>query len=186
MAALRTALDALIGGQPVRIEEQPPPFHDRYGCLVAHIVTADGQSLQSELLATGLAMVKIAPSSTPSNVMDAWLALEAEARQEKLGIWRDHETLPKGPADANVHIGGMGLIEGRVVRVSSNDRYVYLNFGQDWRSDFTVRLRQKLLKKNGIEPGLFDGRTLRVRGFVQEARGPLIDVSHLKQIEVIP
>lgn len=37
----------------------------------------------------------------------------------------------------------------------------------------------------GIKQAL-DRKNLRVRGFVQESRGPLIDISNLKQIEVIP
>lgn len=185
MATLKRTLGELIDGQPVRIDEEASSY-DRYGCLVARTETADGVLLQRALLERGLALVKPLPSSRSAGDIDAWLALEEEARQAKVGLWHDRAMQPQKASAMIEHIGKTSLVEGQVVRISSNDRYVYLNFGKDWRTDFTVRLRQKLLKQSGIEPSSFDGKKLRVRGFVQEARGPLIDISHLKQIEVIP
>lgn len=184
-ADLERTLHELIDGRPVRIDEGGSSF-DRYGCLVAHVETDDGVSLQQALLERGLAMVNPAASSASSGNIEAWLTLEEKARQAKVGLWRNPATQPRKASATFGQIGRTSLVQDRVVRVSSNDRYVYLNFGQDWRTDFTVRVRRKLLKQGGLEPSHFDGKTLRVRGFVQEARGPLIDISHLKQIEVIP
>ena len=187
----KSILSDLIDGRAVRLWHDKEPTYDRYGCLYAKIETDDGVLLQEALLQRGSAMVKPMPSlpthsSTSSDEIDRWLVIEEEARQAGLGLWRDQRFRPKMASAMAEHIGTTSLVEGRVVRVSSNDRYAYLNFGRDWRTDFTVRIRNKLLKQDGIEPGDFDGKQLRVRGFVQEARGPLIDISHLKQIEVMP
>lgn len=186
MAGLKQAMIELIGAQPVRIDEKFPPVFDRYGCELAKVVTANGVSLQRALLMQGLAMVRPSLAASSFSDLEAWLVLEEEARQAKLGIWRDQSSWPKKASAMDEHIGKTSLVEGRVIRVFENDRYVYLNFGKDWRSDFTVRLRQKLLKRNSLQPDHFDGKRLRIRGFVQEARGPLIHISHLKQIEIIP
>jgi len=185
-AALKEVLGALTDGQTLRIDQGDPSTFDRYGCLMANIETDDGITLQQALLERGLAMVQPSLASTLPHHVDDWLAVEAKARQAGLGLWQDQRFKPKKAMAMAQHIGKISLVEGHVVRVSNNDRYMYLNFGQDWRTDFTVRVRNKLLKQDGIGPADFDGKRLRVRGFVQEARGPLIDISHLKQIEVMP
>jgi hypothetical protein len=185
--ALKKGVEGVIGGRMVRIDHQhDQPTFDRYGCLSAIVETEEGISLQEALLQRGLAMVQPSLSSMTPGDIDGWLAIEEKARRAGLGLWRDHRFRPKKAKALVEHIGKTNLVEGRVVRTSSNDRYTYLNFGRDWRTDFTVRIRNKLLKQGGIEPDHFDGKQLRVRGFVQEARGPLIDISHLKQIEVMP
>lgn len=93
---------------------------------------------------------------------------------------------PKLVAEADKSIGRFTLLEGKVLHMSSNDRYTYLNFGRNWRTDFTIRIRQRLLGEGGLETEGLSGKIIRVRGFVQEARDPLIDITHLKQIEIIP
>lgn len=183
---LKQALDTLIDDRPLRLVEGTTPSFDRYGCLVASVETDQGVSLQHALLQEGMALVNPSLGAASSDEIDARLVLENEARFSRIGLWRDPAMQPREASSMLEHVGRISLVEGRVVRVFSNDRYAYLNFGEDWRTDFTVRLRQKLLKRDGVEPDSFDGKKLRIRGFVQESRGPLIDISNLKQIEVIP
>lgn len=182
----RAALDPLLDAGAVRLKLDPSAPFDRYGCLTARVETADGVSLQHVLLEKGLAAVDIASGAAPLFEFDDLLAIEDEARRAKRGIWRRPEALPKKAAAVHDFVGSHQIVEGRVRRVSSNDRYVYLNFGADWRTDFTVRLRRKFADQHGLDPDGYDGRRLRIRGFVQESRGPLIDISHPKQIEILP
>ena len=67
--------------------------------------------------------------------------------------------------------------------------HVYLNFGADWRRDFTVRLRRAELDvglaRSGLAIERLTDHRLEIRGYVLEAGGPLIDVSHPEQIEVL-
>jgi micrococcal nuclease len=80
------------------------------------------------------------------------------------------------------------IVRGTVVRVAPTERYLYLNFGADWRRDFTVRVRRAELK--GALAGLgvegLAGRSIEVRGVVLEAGGPLIELSHPEQLLVLP
>ncbi len=93
---------------------------------------------------------------------------------------------PKPADDLSAWVGTRQLVEGRVRRVSETDRYVYLNFGIDWRTDFTTRLDRKMIKSAGFDVTALRGKKLRVRGVLVESRGPLIDIAHLKQIEFLP
>jgi micrococcal nuclease len=75
-----------------------------------------------------------------------------------------------------------------VLRVAPTERYIYLNFGTDWRTDFTVRVRHAALAGalGGIDLEGLAGRTVEVRGVVLEAGGPLIELSHPEQLQVLP
>lgn len=163
-----------------------PGGRDRYGCAYDSIEAADGTSLQHALLAAGWAWVD--PSSAADRVtdLDALLMVEDEARRARLGFWREADAHPKKAEELSPWIGTRQLIEGRVRRVSENDRYVYLNFGADWRTDFTVRLDRKLASSFAFDMSDLRGKRLRLRGVLEESRGPLINVSHLKQIEFMP
>ena len=183
-ASRQTLLNAILG-QAIRIDHDAVATFDRYGCQIGPFPTRHDFTLQEKLLRMGLAIVRPDKSLTATHI-DHWLALENDARKAKLGVWRDSASMPLKADAANEHIGQLSLVEGKVVRTSSNDRYLYLNFGKDWRTDFTVRVRQKLIRETGLEPDTYSGKTLRVRGFLQHSRGPLIDVYHLKQIEIIP
>jgi hypothetical protein len=85
--------------------------------------------------------------------------------------------------------GRFRIVRGRVQRVAPTERYGYLNFGADWRSDFTVRIAPELadsLPGVGLDLAGLAGRMVEVRGLVLEAAGPLIELSHAEQIRVLP
>jgi len=167
---------------------EPKPYTDadRYGCPKVFAQAADGTHLQHALLAAGWATVD--PLSMPDAlpVIDAMLAVEARARDAGLGIWKEPDARPKPTDDLSAWIGTRQLVEGRVYRVGGNKRYVYLNFGADWRTDFTARLDRKMIKRADIDEAIFDGKKLRLRGVLTESRGPLMTISHQKQIEILP
>ncbi len=179
------ALDPLTNDRPLRPTPETAPSFGPYGCMVAHVESDQGVSIQHALLQQGLAAVTPSCGLASPDACAAWLALEDEARRSELGLWRDPKQQLQQASSIVEPVGRNSLVEGQVVRTSSNDRYVYLNFDQEWRTDFTIRQRQKLLKKSNVEPDVFDGKNLKVRGFVQESHGPLINISNLKQIEVI-
>jgi micrococcal nuclease len=86
-------------------------------------------------------------------------------------------------------VGSFQIVRGRVVRVAPTERYIYLNFGADWRSDFTVRVArssERSFGEAGIELEELAGREVEVRGYVLEAGGPLIELSHPEQIRIWP
>ena len=163
-----------------------PALTDRYGCRHGLPRNAYGVPLQHDLLAAGWAMVDPLSAPDEPSALDAMFALEAEARDAGLGIWGASELLPKSADDLDAWIGMHQLMEGEVRRISNNKRYVYLNFGSDWRTDFTARLDRKMIKRTGLDEAMFDGKKLRLRGVIEESRGPLMTITHPKQIEILP
>ncbi len=65
---------------------------------------------------------------------------------------------------------------------------VYLNFGPDWRTDFTIAIAprdRRRFTRAGLLPGDWDGRRLRVRGWLKRYNGPMIEATHPEQIELL-
>jgi len=167
-------------------QAEPPAKRNRYGCALTSVESADGKSLQHELLAAGWAAVDPFSASKETHAIDAMLALEMKAREAGHGIWMSPDAGPKKVDDLADWIGTRQLVEGQVRRVHVNKRYVYLNFGADWRTDFTARLNRAMIEEVPLDASDFEGRALRLRGVLEESRGPLMNISHLKQIEFLP
>jgi hypothetical protein len=159
---------------------------DRYGCLLANVWNDDGLAFQEALLTAGWAVVDPQSVVEDEVALDDWLEAEDEARRKGRGLWQVTKNRAKAADDLGGWIGTRQLVEGRVRRVSVNDRYVYLNFGADWRTDFTARLERKMTDRLGVDVDGLRGKALRVRGVLEESRGPLIHISHIKQIEYLP
>ena len=78
---------------------------------------------------------------------------------------------------------------GRVVRVVERRDRFYLDFGQDWRRDFSVTILKRdrtAFKTAGVDPTELADARLRVRGWMRMFNGPMIDATHPQQIERLP
>jgi endonuclease YncB( thermonuclease family) len=160
---------------------------DRHGRVLAHLVREDGLWLQGEMLARGMARVYTFEDNRA--VAAAMYALERQARAGRLGIWAHpfYRVLADGEADR--HIGTFQLVEGRVLEAALVRGQGYLNFGADWRTDFTVAVPKRALatfraafgrKLEGLQ-----GKRIRVRGWLRRFNGPMIEATHPEQIEVL-
>jgi endonuclease YncB( thermonuclease family) len=181
----RAELGALLDGQPVTLALSEAP-QDRYGRLVAQLERADGLWLQGALLERGLVQVQTRPGEAAR--AEAMLALERPARAARRGLWAEPGLVQEAGALQD-SVGRFRIVRGRVLRVAPTERHVYLNFGADWRRDFTVRIGQELtrsLASSGLDLAGLAGREVEVRGVVLEAGGPLIELSHPEQMQVLP
>jgi hypothetical protein len=80
------------------------------------------------------------------------------------------------------------LVRGRVRAVARAQEFVYLNFGEDWRRDFTVRAAARDaagFARQGLDLEQLAGQEVLVRGPLFEANGPMIELVHPAQIEVM-
>jgi micrococcal nuclease len=182
----RGALTTLLDGQQVRLAMAEAPY-DRYGRLVAQVERGDGLWLQGALLEQGLAQVQTRPGEVVR--AERMLALERAARAARRGLWADAAFTALDASAALGEAGRFRIVYGRVLRVAPTDRFVYLNFGADWWRDFTVRIAKALadrLAGAGLEVASLAGRRIEVRGLVLEAGGPLIELSHPEQVQVLP
>lgn len=180
-----TALRELALGRVVEL--RGPAVEDRYGRLLVQAVREDGVWLQGELLRRGHARVLTRPDAR--DLAAEMLAAEAEARAAKRGVWRTHVYEVRAAEDVGRlrrDRDSVQLVEGRVLAAAKVKGQVFLNFGEDWRTDFSVHIgreAQKLFTKARVDPLALDGAVVRVRGWLGERNGPVIEVTHPEQIE---
>ena len=164
---------------------------DRHGRVLAHLYRLDetGQAelwLQGALLEAGLARVY---SFADNRALVAeMLERERRARAGRRGIWTDPFYAVRAPEGVDGNVGSFQLVEGIVVDAAEVRGRIYLNFGEDWKSDFTVTLApavRRLFMNEGIDPLGYGGKKVRVRGWIKSFNGPMIEASHPEQIEVI-
>ena len=143
---------------------------DRHGRLHGVVEFDGGDSLGEQILAAGagLADVSYTPCAT------RFLAAETRARAEKRGIWRQSRIW----TDFNAAATGLPdfvLGRGRVASIGRSGRTTYINFGGNFRTDATVRLREAMtsaLVAAGRPPESLSGRIDRGARLGGAARRP--------------
>ncbi len=160
---------------------------DRHGRILAHLHLPDGTWVQGALLASGMARVyTFADNRALSREM---LGLEREARAKGRGIWSNDFYRILSPDDAERHIDSFQLVEGRIEAVAVVRGRAFLNFGRNWRTDFTVEIDPadlKAFRESGLDPKALEGRRVRARGWLKSRNGPAIQATHPEQIELVP
>ncbi|NKB47958.1 MAG: thermonuclease family protein [Alphaproteobacteria bacterium] len=159
---------------------------DRYGRELAHLFTDDGLWVQGSLLELGFA--RVYSFADNRSLVDRMLEAERAARTGTQGIWQHpYYTILDTEAAAD-QTGRYSLVEGRVLETAIVRGRAYLNFDEDYRTDFTISISSQNLKsfeKSGIIPQDYAGRRVRVRGWLRWSNGPMIEVTHPEQIEVL-
>lgn len=142
---------------------------DRHGRLHGIVEFESGDSLGERILAAGAALADV--SFTPCATR--FIAAETRARVEKRGIWRQSRIW----TDLNAAATGLPdfvLGRGKVASIGRSGRTTYINFGGNFRTDATVRLREAMtsaLVAAGRPPESFSGRRVEVRGWADQRNG---------------
>jgi endonuclease YncB( thermonuclease family) len=136
---------------------------DRYGRKIAYLYSPDGQSIQAALVASGMAMTVYMPPNTA--LADCLTAIEANARQQRMGIWSNAEyaqgidTVRGIPAD----VQGAAIVRGRVVSIHQTSKTVWVNL--EGRVALQIPARA-LSQFHGVDFAAWQGKTLRARGWL--------------------
>ena len=158
---------------------------DRHGRVLAHLFRDDGMWVQGEMLRLGMARVyTFADNRARAAEM---YALEKEARDAKRGIWAHPFYAVRRADRLGGDIGTFQVVSGQVLDVGRAKGVVFLNFGQDWRSDFTVRIdakAQRVFRDAKVDLDALKGRTVEARGWLKLENGPMIEATHPEQIVV--
>ncbi len=180
--ALEDAILAFGGDRPVSLFSLPRAA-DRYGRSPVYL-EQDGRWLQKELLRSGFARLAVEVSRAHE---EFWQA-EDEARRKRLGLWRHPAFKVRCAHEVRFYETGYEIIQGQVKDVAQVRNIIYLNFGDDWREDFTVRV---LVKRGGNEAELsyevlknLEGHQIEVRGWLFAAGGPMIEATFPGQIRL--
>lgn len=189
-------LKDMLTGKTVEIYQTPKKDwgrENRMGHQIAHLLrvnknkTTDAEKplwVQGTLLELGLAIAE----TTQRNPQMATQMYQREekAKDEKIGLWENPLIL--SPEDAQKHIGSFQIVQGRIESVSLNKNILYINFGKNWRDDFTVSLGpalQRQLGERGLNPLQWGGESIRVRGWLEEYNGPHIKLDNIEAIEFL-
>ncbi|MEO0800012.1 MAG: OB-fold nucleic acid binding domain-containing protein [Pseudomonadota bacterium] len=166
---------------------------DRYGRRLAHAWVIGGTRaptwLQADLLKSGLA--RFAPDRERATCASRMQRAEAAARRRARGLWAlsTYAARPAlKPFDLVKRASTFQIVEGRVAKASDVRGRVYLNFGRSWRRDFTVSISRRQMRffaRGRIKPLLLAGQRIRVRGWIVVRNGPMIEIDHTHQIEVL-
>ena len=166
----------------------PGEARDRYERAIAIVNFDDGTTLQEALVSAGWARVYSWPGET-ADILDL-LALEAEAREAGRGLWADPAYRIRTP-DPNLlalDLDSVQIVEGRVISTAQVDGRTYLNFGFDYRSDFTVSIEardRRAFEAAGIDLLALEGAEVRVRGWIYAMNGPAITIDHPERLEIL-
>ncbi|SDE17458.1 thermonuclease family protein [Rhodospira trueperi] len=181
-AQARAALESTCVGRSVR-PWTPEVARDRYGRVLAQVTLEPGGLwVQAELIARGLARVATMPGAAAG--AGELLTLEAEARAAGRGLWRDPLYAPRAPDETWPWIGTFQIVRGTVLDAARMRSRIYLNFGRDWRRDFTVMVEHP--RRAGLDVAdLLDleRQFIQVRGWLFPTNGPMIALDHAAALE---
>ena len=182
-AAARDALHTALRDRTLTLAESGMP-RDRYGRTVAQVF-ADGTWVQTALLAAG--EVRAAPDLASAPCAKALLAAEATARGVQKGQWRGGFRI-RDPNDIRNRVGSFQIVEGEVVTATVTRGRAFINFGADYRTDFTVTIKpedMRVFRQARFDVPALAGKRIRVRGWVEFYNGPEITITTPAAIEVL-
>lgn len=182
-SAARDALTKVLRDRTVTLAPADAA-RDRYGRVVAQVF-ADQTWIQAALLAAG--EVRASPDGASAPCTKALLAAEAQARERQLGQWRGSFRV-RDPEDIRNRVGSFQIVEGKVVTASVTRGRAFINFGADYRTDFTVTIEPdatRTFRQAKFDIGALTGKRVRVRGWIEFYNGPEITITTPAAIEVI-
>lgn len=170
---------------------------DRYDRAIAQVYTLDAKGepdvwLQEAMVKAGMARVYSWKDSQQDT--EALYRAEAEARNAGRGIWNTEITgefykIHKPDPDPLAQfVDTVQVIEGVIVKTADVRRTIYLNFGSDYKTDFTIAIPKKsrrAFKKAPYDPLTLTGARVRVRGYVELYGGPIIWLNDPNRLEVL-
>ncbi len=189
--AATAALRDLVAGRSVELASSGRT-RDRYGRLLAHLfLEENGERIwvQGRLLSTGQARAYGLPESFAC--ARELLAHERVAREARTGLWAHAAYAARAAREAGKLLryrNSYQIVGGSVVRVKGVKSRTYLDFGTDWRTDFSAGIDAKVLRANPEWAKTLEGlqgRRVEVRGWIEYRSGPYIAIEDPSQLAVI-
>ncbi len=171
------------------VGDDPYKRADRFGHTLAHVVTEDGSWVQAQIVSRGLAWATV--SATSRDLAIPLFKYEDIARSQASGLW----ALPEFAIRDNDTIGvnsynSFQIYQGKIKTVTEKDNFIFINFGKNPQTDFTISFYKKDLGPFQLRSGAYThlpveliGQTIRIRGWVEENGGPMMQLECLEQLE---
>lgn len=187
----KAALERLVGGRSVHLAFSGRE-RDRHSRFLAHLFIIDELELiwvQGRLVAEGHARAYSLPGNRAC--IRALQEREARARNARSGLWAGSWYAPVDAVQTeklSKRRYDFQIVEGQVVSVGVTRGWTFLNFGKDYKTDFTVAIRagdRRHFKGSEIELDGLEGKRVRIRGWIESWNGPVIKATHPEQIELL-
>lgn len=161
---------------------------NRHGNIAAQLKSDDGIWAQKSLLEAGLGYVY--PSLDNALFLKDLLGFERQAMQDKSGMWKDDgfRVLTTDEVEKNLlkYRNKFGIVEGKVKDVKKTKNRYYINFSEDWKTDFSITIVKTDFKNfKNVNLGSLIGSNIRVRGWIESRNGPFIRIADPSFIEVL-
>ncbi len=170
---------------------------DRYGRAVAQVFVLGKNDktniwLQHAMVKAGMARVY----TWSGHRQDSLALLNAEqiARKNAVGIWSSAKTggfydiRKPNPDPLAQYVDSVQIVEGIVVKTADVRGTIYLNFGANYRTDFTIAISKKsrrAFKHADYDPLTLAGARVRVRGYIELFGGPIIWLNDPSRLEIL-
>ncbi len=164
------ALSTLVVGKKVELRLNGRT-RDRYGRLMAQVFVVNGKDrvwVQGRLAGDGLA--RVISSWDSRACAHELLAMENSAREAGKGLWGTGFFTVRSAAAEAVLTGlarNYEIVEGQVQNVAEIKGKVYINFGRNYRQDFTAFVSRKSVKLFNETAAAKSGRAGGTPGDVQ-------------------
>lgn len=185
--AAKDYLEDLAGGQSVTLYFGGREV-DRHNRWLAHMVRADGLWLQGAMLEAGYARVYTFPDNRGG--IRAMLQAEAIARDNQRGIWNHPYYKVRQPKELegalDTYLNTYQIVRGRVASTGEAGGRIFINFGGDYKTDFTAVIERTARRRYGdaaeFDRDRLEGAMIELRGWIERNNGPSVDISHPEQI----
>ena len=181
-AAARSNLARALSGGAITLATAEGAA-DRYGRVLAQVF-ADSTWVQGSLLKAGT--LRMAPDRAGALCAKQLIAAEEEARASHAGHWGDGVFSLRTPDQVKGRAGSFQAVEGIVTTATTYKGRAYINFGADYRTDFTVTVApadMKLFRAARFDVKTLAGKRVRVRGWVEIYNGPEMEIATPTAIE---
>jgi hypothetical protein len=163
--------------------------HDRYGATIAHIFVAGERPLwlQEGLVNAGLAQAFPQPDNHACSKQLA--SIEEKARDENRGYWglALFRVLPARETRSILSVvQTYQIVEGEVSLVTHAAGRIILHFAGNSKASFTATLEPAAQRKLP-DPNTdgWQGKKVRIRGWIERKKGPTIAIIQPEQIELL-
>lgn len=173
----------LVENKFVKVEFDVDKFGS-YGRMLGYLFVGN-TFVNAKLVEQGLAVLYTRPPDV--KYTDLFIRMQKEARENRRGLWGKLSVITSD--EAGNFINQIRVVRGRVLNTYQSKKVIYLNFGQKYKTDFTVIIFNdswKLFEDKGINPVVFyRGKTVEVWGRIRKYHGPEIIAGSPFQIKII-
>ncbi|MFH1772373.1 MAG: thermonuclease family protein [Candidatus Omnitrophota bacterium] len=173
----------LVMGRFIRVEFDVERY-DKYKRLLGYCFIED-TFINAEILRQGYASLYTRPPNVKysENLLSAY----RYAKEMKNGLWGAYETIDSD--SAHNYIDQIRTVHGKVVNTYKSESCIFLNFGKNYRTDFTIVIFNDSIDyftENNIDPlSYYRNRMVEATGRIRQYNGPEIIVHGPQEIIIL-